>query len=529
MSIGKIKCLIICFLLMAHASYGQLPPGKLSKAHSHLEGKNNCKKCHSSNKKGIQTKCLKCHTEIDALIQQGRGYHASEDVSDKDCAICHKEHLGLNVELSKLDKNTFDHQLSGYNLEGKHATISCDACHNSKFRNSNISQKTSGNTFLGLENNCLNCHQDYHQKTLSSDCLSCHNQSAFKPATAFDHSQTNYSLIGKHKIVECINCHTIVEKNGNVFQQFAGIQHSNCTDCHIDVHNNKLGDDCRRCHSEFSFTDLAEITSFNHDTTAFPLKGMHQYVDCKACHVDKITKAINHNKCNNCHADYHQGQLAKQGINPNCGDCHTEEGFAPSIFTVDQHNQLNFPLEGAHLTTPCFACHKTEDGWNFAFPNNKCIQCHANVHEKILPEKYLVNDDCESCHSKERWSEITFDHKQTSYPLQGKHQEVACRNCHFIEKEGGVKQQFVGVTQQCLGCHTDVHFKQFVVEDKNDCERCHVQTSWSPEKFDHCTSRFVLEGKHTTLDCNKCHELTDGLTQNYRVYTFEDITCAKCH
>lgn len=322
---------------------------------------------------------------------------------------------------------------------------------------------------------CLACHSElqvridkgegYHAalNVKAVKCAKCHAEHLGETTSItgfdkekFDHDSTFYPLIGEHKTVDCDGCHKIIEKDGASIQQFKGVKYANCIDCHVDVHNHKFGNDCRKCHSEFSFTQLTRLDSFNHNST-------------------------------------------------------------------------NFPLEGAHLLTPCFACHKTDAEWNFSFGDNSCTQCHVNSHEKVLPDKYMPNNDCESCHAVSVWSDITFDHNQTNYKLLGNHQEVSCRNCHFSESEDKVIQQFTGTGQLCSDCHTDVHFQQFADNDETDCQSCHVLTTWKPEKFEHCSSRFVLDGKHATLPCARCHKPTDDLIQNYIVYKFDNILCSRCH
>lgn len=520
---------IICLLLQASLCYAQLSPGELSKAHAHLEGLTNCTQCHVLGEKETTSKCLNCHTEIKQLIDLGKGYHASSEVKGNKCAQCHGEHFGLDFNITRFDKDKFNHDLSGYELQGKHAEINCADCHKKEKITHYISQKKKGETYLGLGTECLSCHPDYHQNTLSGDCLSCHDQNAFRPAPGFDHGRSNYPLIGKHQTVRCEQCHPIGIRDGREFQQFAGLAFSNCTDCHADVHNNKFGNDCRKCHSEFSFTQVKGMDAFNHDITDFPLKGRHQNVDCKACHKGSLTQALAYKQCSNCHSDYHQRQFARQGVSPDCAECHSVDGFAPSSFTIEQHDRSEFPLEGAHLATPCFACHKTDTGWNFAFGSKECTQCHDNFHEDVLSDKYLPNNECKNCHSVSAWSEITFDHDQTDYRLQDKHKGVSCRSCHFSEGENGWTQQFAGIDPSCVNCHADVHFKQFDQNGVTDCERCHVFTGWNPEKFDHNKTRFALKDKHATLACVRCHEPTDGLIQNYIVYKFNDISCSRCH
>jgi len=81
----------------------------------------------------------------------------------------------------------------------------------------------------------------------------------------------------------------------------------------------------------------------------------------------------------------------------------------------------------------------------------------------------------------------------------------------------------------CENCHEDVHVSQFVVNGRNDCERCHAFENWSPERFNHDNARFKLDGKHAGLQCIQCHQPTDRLIRNYIIYKFDDISCASCH
>ncbi len=508
--------------------FAQLSPGDLSKAHAHLEGMKNCTNCHVLGEKETTSKCLECHKEIQQLINKKEGYHASSEVAGKKCAECHGEHFGRDFQITRFDEDKFDHNLTGYKLEEKHSEIKCVDCHKPELIDKNISQK-KGETFLGLGTECLSCHNDFHQKTLAANCTSCHNQTAFRPATGFEHSQTKFKLIGKHKEQECVACHKTTQKNGQKFQEFAGIEFANCTNCHKDVHENKFGNDCRKCHNEFSFTQVKNLNGFNHNQTDYPLLGKHQSVNCKACHKTSVTKAVKHNLCSDCHTDYHKSQFVKNGMSPDCNECHTVNGFTSSNFTIEKHKQTKFPLEGAHLATPCFICHKPGKDWNFANMGNRCIDCHDNIHKAVISEKYLPENDCKYCHSSSVWSEIRFDHNQTEFKLEGKHQGINCRICHFSEKDGITAQQFTNLSTSCDQCHQDVHFKQFEVNKRTECERCHTSNSWKPEKFNHNIARFKLDGEHVGLQCIQCHKPADGLIKNYIVYKFEAITCASCH
>jgi nitrate/TMAO reductase-like tetraheme cytochrome c subunit len=74
----------------------------------------------------------------------------------------------------------------------------------------------------------------------------------------------------------------------------------------------------------------------------------------------------------------------------------------------------------------------------------------------------------------------------------------------------------------CIACHDDVHEQKF----GNDCRQCHSEESFQSVRnftaLDHVNTDFPLEGKHTTVDCRKCHEqkMTEPLPFN---------ACAVCH
>ena len=148
---------------------------------------------------------------------------------------------------------------------------------------------------------------------------------AFKPASKFDHSKAKYKLLGKHQQVECLKCHKIEELDGKNFQKFTGIPFETCTNCHKDVHENQFGQNCIQCHNEESFHSVKEMKNFDHSKTNFKLEGKHNLVTCVSCHKTKYTDPIKHDKCSDCHNDYHEKQFAKQGVSPDCAACHNSK------------------------------------------------------------------------------------------------------------------------------------------------------------------------------------------------------------
>ncbi|MDP2335074.1 MAG: cytochrome C [Bacteroidota bacterium] len=508
----------------------QLSPGKLTLAHAKLEGLSNCTACHELGKTVESSKCLDCHKEIKAMVELKKGYHTSAEVKGKECFACHSDHHGRNFQIVRFDTVKFNHQLAGYELKGKHAKISCSACHKNEFITTKKSQKSVGKTYLGLDTKCLSCHADYHQKTLSADCTSCHGPDSFKPTTEFKHQKTKFPLIGKHADVTCIKCHPKEKKEGKDFQKFSGITFNNCTDCHKDVHDNKFGNDCWKCHSENSFHQPAGMNTFDHSKTDFLLKGKHQALDCKKCHKGKYTTPIKSSRCTDCHSDYHKGQFSKKEATSDCKDCHNENGFLGSSFTFERHNNSGFILEGAHAATPCIACHKKEKDWQFSDLDKRCVACHENIHKNHIKEKFIPEGKCESCHTVINWNKVTFDHQTTTFQLQGKHAGRTCRDCHFKkENDNLIVQKFAELKGNCEECHTDVHQQQFNANGTTDCTKCHKFENWKAEKFDHNQTRFKLDGGHQNVECKKCHLVNKSNFGPFIQYKNTKMQCKNCH
>lgn len=530
--IGLSKSIVITMFLVFFSipeSISQLSPGDLAQVHAHLEGLSNCTKCHTLGDKVSNEKCLDCHTEIRTRITAGKGYHASTDVDGKECAACHSDHHGRTFRIVNFETAGFNHAITGYRLTGAHSREQCTGCHQVSFiRDEEIRKKSF--TYLGLDRECLSCHEDYHRKTLSSDCAGCHGDESFKPAVKFDHQSTKFPLAGKHLQVACASCHSIEMTDGKKFQRFSGIAFSNCTSCHEDVHKGKFGQNCRDCHNEETFHQVAAMESFDHNRTDFPLLDKHVAVSCKSCHKGSFTDPLPHDRCVRCHQDYHRSQFSSGGLSPDCAECHTTRGFSLSSYSIERHNQSRFALAGAHLATPCFDCHKKTDRWEFREIGIRCADCHSDIHQQYIDPKYYPEKDCRRCHSESRWSEVAFDHSTTVFSLTGAHGRQSCRKCHFREgADGQPRQQFRGLPSACNECHTDSHYSQFESDGATLCERCHVTESWKIPLFDHSKTRFPLDGQHINVACNQCHKAVTKDTVSYIQYKFGEFKCETCH
>lgn len=505
-----------------------ISPGELVSAHAELEGTANCTKCHTLRNKVTDNKCLDCHERISEMISNEMGYHASEEVQQKNCFDCHSDHHGRDFEIIHFDTTSFDHALTGYPLEGSHQELQCNACHKEEFiADKELQSKLS--TYLGLQPGCVNCHADPHQGTLSADCSACHDQIRFRPAPGFDHASANFQLAGAHTEVECSLCHLTTTKDGMEFQQFTGIDFANCVPCHADIHGGKLGNDCASCHTETSFSSIQNRETFNHNLTGYRLEGRHKAVDCYECHQVSCTDPLSHRYCYDCHADHHNGEFTGKGRKQDCLNCHSVNGFKPSGYTVEDHRSSSFPLTGAHVDVDCYSCHEKKGQLKFRNIGINCVDCHEDIHKTYISNTYYPGKECRSCHSTETWATISFDHASTGFPLTGGHAGQTCRACHFGSETGHSAQQFASLDQQCTNCHSDIHYGQFESGGISDCLRCHTFANWQASSFNHDNTNFRLDGKHKDVACLACHVEVNQDNRSYIKYKIERYRCEDCH
>ncbi|MDX1439293.1 MAG: cytochrome c3 family protein, partial [Rubricoccaceae bacterium] len=111
---------------------------------------------------------------------------------------------------------------------------------------------------------------------------------------------------------------------------------------------------------------------FDHEQqTGYALVGAHLSLDCASCHAsparmdDMISVSffpsednasfprMRSETCLSCHRDYHVNAFARVEGGPTCDNCHDQEGWIPTSFDLERHEQTDFPLSGGHIATPC--------------------------------------------------------------------------------------------------------------------------------------------------------------------------------
>jgi hypothetical protein len=279
-----------------------------------------------------------------------------------------------------------------------------------------------------------------------------------------------------------------------------------------------LADTCDSCHTLTSWKPIRSQPEFNHNKTAYPLRGMHEKVDCRGCHINPVFSDVG-TKCADCHADLHRGQFGAK-----CEQCHTVKGWNVAVQAIKEHNN-RFPLVGAHSAVECTACHTGAAVGQFAGLHTECVSCHLqdyrNTSTQSIDHRALgFSTTCENCHTLDSWLGAKFDHSITGFALAGAHAKLDCTACHI----GG---RFAGTPADCYGCHAKdfqgtTNPNHVNAGFSQNCILCHSLANWQNAKFDHNQlTKFPLTGKHATTGCAGCH------TDNYAGTL--PTNCYGCH
>ena len=206
-----------------------------------------------------------------------------------------------------------------------------------------------------------------------------------------------------------------------------------------------------------------------------------------------------------------------------CGSCHNEIRWSEVRF---DHDRTGFALEGAHGQTSCRSCHRRDFRAHVA---DTCAGCHRDRHAGSL------GAHCEGCHGETDWHAVAFwadGHRNTRFPLVGKHGAIPCQECHGNMRD----RTFSPTSVACVACHRAdfdgaalKSIDHVAVGFGTECQTCHSTTSFFPARFDAHDLCFVVStGSHRGLRCAQCHSSTVGLRLNGACNT-QTTTCTSCH
>lgn len=296
-----------------------------------------------------------------------------------------------------------------------------------------------------VETDCDACHQKFQRARQRALCLECHEDIAAD-----------------------------IGEGAGYHGRFEAASGGKCADCHTD-HEGRDAD----------IVHLDEA-AFDHDYTDFPLAGEHRNRECTDCHEPASKHRDAPSECLACHeADNVHGDT----MGTACGDCHAPAGWAEVEF---DHDATGYPLIGRHREAACLDCHADQ---TFRSAPTECYDCHSadDAHDG------RSGTECGNCHSPSGWDDTRFDHaRDTDFPLQGRHGELTCSDCHSEDPFGDELEP------DCVGCHLeddnhDGHFGE-------QCDTCHVESAWTDVVFDHdVDTAHPLNGAHEDAACEACH------------------------
>ena len=238
----------------------------------------------------------------------------------------------------------------------------------------------------------------------------------------------------------------------------------------------------------------AFAAEFDHDSTGYPLVGLHRSVTCESCHVGGIFEGTE-TRCESCHgggSSLAPGKpLSHIPSSNRCEDCHRALGWEDAVFD-------HFGIETA------------------------CVRCHDGVISRGKgPFHVATSNRCEDCHTTVAWEDARFDH--------------------------------TGITANCSSCHdggTAAGKPPTHLPTSASCELCHTTLAWSPATFDHSTVTGGCRGCHdgvtstgkdgghfvTNRECNVCHDVADWAPLIFRhlsaAYPGDHrrrVDCSDCH
>ncbi len=396
-----------------------------------------CLDCHENTHRGqLPAQCLSCHTmggwkPASGFSHDQAKYKLTGKHLQVSCASCHKpfsdhdrtvKYVGLQFDRcsschgdphqgrfrqpceschttggwNEGEARKFDHSATKFPLRGRHASVTCEACH--------VPVRGAGGTLTQVFaikhfQHCADCHADAHKGEFANRkqggaCEECHTEQGFRQSL-FIHATARYALEGKHKSVACKACHgetTSNIKGERLPPSYRVSDFQHCMDCHKDAHGGQFlhrGDRgaCESCHTVDGFVP-ARYTSEAHRASGFALAGAHAAVGCEECHRAKMVRAPSTRQfrwaktptCQSCHKDVHRGQFARIMEN-GCETCHSVASWTSVRFS---HDSTRFPLRGKHVDVPCDGCHKVidkgtpEQRVQYAGTPRRCVDCHSD-------------------------------------------------------------------------------------------------------------------------------------------------------
>jgi hypothetical protein len=285
-------------------------------------------------------------------------------------------------------------------------------------------------------------HKSPHT-VLKRSCEDCHVPTSFNHIR-FDHDKTGFTLSKRHSEVTCLACHNV--------EDFSKVE-SQCVTCHQDIHRNRLGVACDRCHTEEGWTVFDPLGI--HENTSFPIQAKHIWIDCLACHPGMPTADFRRawTPCYDCHRQDYEATTnpdhRASGFTVLCQVCHEMTRWTPAI--MPDHDVF-FPIySGKHNRKwdTCTDCHVVPGNYKVF----ECTLCHEHLQPEMdskhqgIPGYIFSSPACYQCHPTGEAGDFG-DHDVVFFPVfSGPHNNEwnSCTDCHPNPLN---KKEFT-----CVSCH----------------------------------------------------------------------------
>jgi NMD protein affecting ribosome stability and mRNA decay len=487
-----------------------------------------CAQCHVNNNYSLTSAaCVTCHL---ADFNSTTSPNHVQGGFPQTCEQCHNTTSWLNAN--------FNHANTGFPLTGAHTTLQCTQCH----VNNNYSLTSAA---------CVNCHlADFNGTTnpnhvtsgFPQTCQNCHSTTNWLGAV-FDHATTGFPLTGAHATLMCTQCHV----NNNYSLTSAA-----CVTCHLANYQTTtspphaaagFSQTCQNCHSTSTWLNA----TFNHATTGFALTGFHTTLTCAQCHTNN-NYSLTSGACAQCHMANYTATTSPShvaaGFPTTCDSCHTTTNWLGATFN---HASTGFALIGAHANATCAMCHVNN---NFSITTTACVSCHQtdynNATTPVNHTQLGFPVTCELCHDTVLWTNATFNHNNTPFPLLGAHTSVACASCH-------VSNNYTTLPTDCYGCHKATYLatanpNHTAAGFPTTCVTCHITwitTNWLGATFNHtffplnhgnangvCSVCHTNSNDYLVFQCTGCHGGNNAANFNHPNvggYVYNSVNCYQCH
>ncbi|MDQ1362325.1 MAG: Cytochrome protein [Pseudomonadota bacterium] len=307
-------------------------------------------------------------------------------------------------------KVAFDHDKTGYFLNGQHISVACESCH-------------IRGIFRGTPKTCNGCHTQGSPIASSIKSIS--------------HVQTR---------AQCDDCHT--ESSWDTVRMDHGSLTGSCSTCHNGSSNTgkpanhvASSNECSSCHLSIAWIPAR----FDHGTIT---------AQCSSCHngVTATGKTPTHIQSSN-----------------TCDDCHGTRGWTPARFDHGSvtatcyscHNGTTATGKNrTHITSDntCNNCHTTSGwtpaGFDHSNVSGNCSSCHNGVQATGKGQNHFVTTlQCDTCHRTTAWvPALTFSHTSANYPGNHTGSNPACNDCHTANSQT-ITYAYPQYGTECAACH----------------------------------------------------------------------------